>query len=454
MNEVIVSKFGGTSVQDANAIRNVCSIVSNRNEKTFIVVSALSKVTDTLISLIEKIKNKEIEEANRIVEVIFERHFKIASELEIARETEEYFKQKQEELNVFSTALGILGEVTNRSVDYILSFGELLSSFLVFVYLRSRGLDIAYIDPRNIIKTDSNYTCAEVDFNSTKKALLKELSKFSTQSYWITGGFVGSDSFSNTTTLGRGGSDYSASVIASIVGAKVLEIWTDVDGILTADPKIVMNAKLLKEVSYDEASELAIFGAKVLHPKTIFPAVAKKIPVYVLNTFNPSSKGTLISHRSSKRKVVKGIAYRKNVTVINIKSNRMLGAYGYLAKVFDIFNKFQTSVDLVSTSEVSISLTIDDPKNLDKILFELSKISNVEVFDNCCIVSIIGEGLKDSTTIASRIFNVLKNTKILMVSMGSSDINFSFVVRGEDLEKTVVLLHKEFFENLNGNDIL
>jgi aspartate kinase len=239
-------------------------------------------------------------------------------------------------------------------------------------------------------------------------------------------------------------------VIASVLGAKVLEIWTDVDGILTTDPKICPNAMLVKEVTYDEASELATFGAKVLHPKTIYPAVSKRIPVYVLNTFNPSSSGTLISFGSPRKKVVKAIAFRKNIMVVNIKSNRMLGVYGYLAKVFDIFNMFQTSVDLVSTSEVSISLTIDDSKNLNRIVKELSEISTVEILDNCSIVSVIGEGLKDSTTIASRIFNALKNIKIYMVSMGASDINFSFVVRQDELEKTVNLLHNEFFGNSTG----
>jgi len=447
---MIVSKFGGTSVQNSYAIKQVFSIVASRKEKTFIVVSALSKVTDTLLNLISKIKEKKIDEAEGIVEKIFERHLDVAFELGVSKEIEEYFEKKKQDLIVFARALGVLGEVTNRSVDYILSIGELLSSNLIYVFLKSKGLKIAYLDPRDIIKTDSNFTCAEVDFPSTKKALTKRFAELSGYDYWVTGGFVGSDGSFDTTTLGRGGSDYSASVIASVLGAKVLEIWTDVDGILTTDPKICPNAMLVKEVSYDEASELATFGAKVLHPKTIYPAVSKRIPVYVLNTFNPSSSGTLISFGSPRKKVVKAIAFRKNIMVVNIKSNRMLGVYGYLAKVFDIFNKFQTSVDLVSTSEVSISLTIDDSKNLNRIVKELSEISTVEILENCAIVSVIGEGLKDSTTIASRIFNALKNIKIYMVSMGASDINFSFVVRQDELEKTVNLLHNEFFGNSTG----
>lgn len=444
---MVVSKFGGTSVQNSSAILNVFSIISKKTKPTFIVVSAFSSVTDSLIRLAESIKQRNSEQTNFLIENIFDRHQNAAKELGIEKQIKDFLYSKKEELLLFAKALSILGEVTNRSVDYILSFGELLSSYLIYSFFLSKGLEIVYFDPRKIIKTDSNFTCAEVDFVDTKKSLLNSFSKYKSSQFWITGGFVGSNKDNETTTLGRGGSDYSASVIASILNAKVLEIWTDVDGILTADPKVVPNAKLIKEVSYDEASELAFFGAKVLHPKTIFPAVAKKIPVYVLNSFKPESLGTLITFRSSRKKIVKAIAFRKNITVVNIKSNRMLGVYGYLAQVFDIFNKYRTSVDLVSTSEISVSLTIDDTTHLEKIVKELSNISSVEILKDCSIVSVVGEGLKDSTTTASRIFNALRNIKIIMVSMGASDINFSFVVNQTDLEKTIKLLHKEFFEN-------
>ncbi len=444
---MVVSKFGGTSVQNASAILNVFSIISKKTNPTFIVVSAFSSVTDSLIRLAESIKQRNSEQTNYLIENIFDRHQKAAKELGIEQQIKDFLYSKKEELLLFAKALSILGEVTNRSVDYILSFGELLSSYLIYSFFLSKGLEIVYFDPRKIIKTDSNFTCAEVDFVDTKKSLLNSFSKYKNSRFWITGGFVGSNKDNETTTLGRGGSDYSASVIASILNAKVLEIWTDVDGILTADPKVVPNAKLIKEVSYDEASELAFFGAKVLHPKTIFPAVAKKIPVYVLNSFKPESQGTLITFRSSRKKIVKAIAFRKNITVVNIISNRMLGVYGYLAQVFDIFNKYRTSVDLVSTSEISVSLTIDDKTHLEKIVKELSNISSLEILKDCSIVSVVGEGLKDSTTTASRIFNALRNIKIIMVSMGASDINFSFVVNQTDLEKTIKLLHREFFEN-------
>ncbi len=444
---MIVSKFGGTSVQNSTAILNVFSIISKKTKPTFIVVSAFSKVTDSLVNLVESIKQRNSEQTNLIIENIFDRHLKTAKELGIERKLKPFLATKKDELSLFAKPLSILGEVSSRSVDYILSYGELLSSYLIYSFFLSKGLKIVYFDPRDIIKTDSNFTCAEVDFVATKNSLMDAFSKNKNSQYWITGGFVGSNNNNETTTLGRGGSDYSASVIASVLNAEVLEIWTDVDGILTTDPKVVSNAKLIKEVSYDEASELAIFGAKVLHPKTIFPAVAKKIPVYVLNSFKPDSRGTLISYRSPKKKIVKAIAFRKNITVVNIKSNRMFGVYGYLAQIFDIFNKYRTSVDLVSTSEISVSLTIEDTTHLETIIKELSNISSVEILRNCSIVSVVGEGLKDSTTIASRIFNVLRNIKIIMVSMGASDINFSFVVYQTDLEKTIKLLHNEFFEN-------
>ncbi|MGQ9818889.1 MAG: aspartate kinase [Candidatus Kapaibacteriales bacterium] len=307
----------------------------------------------------------------------------------------------------------------------------------------NEGFDIVYLDSRGIIKTDSNFTRAEIDFRVTEEALQKFIS--SSHNYYITGGFVGSTLDGLTTTLSRGGSDYTASVIAAILNASKLEIWTDVPGIMTTDPRIVSNAKTIKELTYSEASELAYFGAKVLHPKTIFPAVQKGIPVKVLNSLQPEFEGTTITLNSPRVNIVKSIAFRRNIIVITIKSNRMLGAIGYLANVFEIFRKYETSVDLLSSSEVSISLTIDNIDNLKPIVEELNQISEVSTLSNQAIVSVIGEGLKDSTAIASRIFNVLGDYKIRMVSMGASDINFSFVIDEDNLENAIIHLHNEFF---------
>ncbi len=443
---MIVSKFGGTSVQDSRAIRRVFSIIKSKTEQVFVVVSALSKVTDSLIKITSKILESKIEEANAILEHIIERHLGISKELGIFNSVYPYFEQAKKELSLLIQALDVLGEISPRSFDKIVSYGELMSSIVIFEYFRAQKLSILYVDPRMIIKTNSNFAEAEIDFAKTEANLLQILKEYSGQyKYFITGGFVGSDSSGNTTTLSRGGSDYSASIIASVIGAQSLEIWTDVPGIMTSDPKIIPDAKVISEVSYAEASELAYFGAKVLHPKTIYPAVKKKIPVYVLNSLNPDDKGTIILPTASKKKIVKAIAFRRNVVVITIHSNRMLGAYGFLARVFDIFRKYHTSVDLVSTSEVSISLTIDDIRNLQQILEELKEFATIKYETNQVIISIVGEGLKDATNVANRIFSVLRNTTIKMISMGASDINFSIVVDEKDYEKAIKVLHNEFF---------
>ncbi len=442
---MLVCKFGGTSVANSDAIRQVYSILSNKEKPVFVVVSAFSGVTNQLQKIIDCLTNKELEKIDNIVENLWERHYNTAKELGVENTVSNVIERKFEELRLFVDALKILGEVTPRSVDFILSIGEFLSSAIIFQYLIIKDFSICYVDPREIIVTDSNFTKADVNFELSKNRLSKFISLHQNYDYYITGGFVGSNIEGHTTTLGRGGSDYSASVIASLVDAKKLEIWTDVDGIMTTDPNIVPNAKLLDEVSYEEASEMAIFGAKVLHPKTIFPAVAKKIPVIVRNTFNPNCKGTLITFKSPTRKV-KAITFKRNVTVLNIISSEMLGVYGFLARVFDVFKRFETEVDLVSTSEISISLTIDDKKNLAKITKTLKEFSQVEVLDQNAVVSIIGEGLKYSSTTPYKIFKALEGVKVLMVSMGASDINLSIVVKEKNLERVISLLHKEFFD--------
>lgn len=443
---MIVSKFGGTSVANAEAIEKVKSILEQKQEPTFVVVSAFSGVTDTLVDIIQLLKQKEFQQLEIRVEHLFDRHYQVTRQLNTENLTKEFIDDKQKEFLLIINALKVLGEVSLRSIDLILSYGEILSSRIIFHYLQRQGFDINYVNPKEIIKTNSNFTCAEIDFPSTKNSLHSYLNSNSGFKYHITGGFVGSTVDGFTTTLGRGGSDYTASVIASIIGAKELEIWTDVDGIMTCDPNLVPSAKLLELVSYKEASEMAIFGAKVLHPKTIFPAIRNRIPVYVKNTFNPNCKGTFISYQSSKDKRAKAIAFRKNITVINIISSQMFGTYGFLANVFEIFKEFETEVDLVSTSEVSISLTIDNIKNLNAIVKSLKRFSDVEVINDCVIISVIGEGLKNSTSVARKIFSALSGINVLMVSMGASDINFSIVVKEKDFERAVKLLHKDFFE--------
>lgn len=448
-----IKKFGGTSVKDAQAIERVFRIIANSETPAVIVVSAFATVTNSLVKIIDELKAGNVASANAEAELIREKHKSVSQDLFVIQFLDQYIDNIINELMNFIRAIGVLGEVTPKSMDYILSKGELLSSRIIFEYFRAKGLKINYLDSREIIKTDSNFTSAEIV--DTTAEILPEIcnSLFKTSDLLICGGFIASDMNGTTTTLGRGGSDYTAAIIAKFLKAEKLEIWTDVDGIMTSDPRLIENARLVKSLSYSEASELAFFGAKVLHPKTIYPAVSNQIPVYVLNTFRPDSTGTVILEQTESVNFIKAIAFRKNTTVINVHSNRMLGAFGFLSKVFEIFKNHSTSVDLVTTSEVSISLTIDNTRFLEKILDDLKIFSKVEVFDDKAIISAIGEGIRNTAGIAARFFGALKGINISMVSLGASEVNLSIIIAQKDLEQAVVNLHKEFFSEISDESI-
>jgi len=449
---MIVMKFGGTSVKDATAIINAINIVKNRYSKAWIVVSALSGITNKLVNITESISIGNLDKTFNLLEEIKNIHLDTISKLNLSN-SKTFLLNTIENLKNIIYALNIIGEVSPKSIDLILSTGEILSSYIINDYAKSIGLNSTLIDSREIIKTDSNFNAAEVNFEITKINILNVLNNNLDFDYIICGGYIGSDTNNNTTTLGRGGSDYSAAIISWALKSEKLEIWTDVSGIMTTDPRIVPNAKILKHISYQEAAELAYFGAKVLHPKTIFPAIESDIPVYVLNTFNPDCSGTKITSKTPYTNIIKSITFRKDITLINIISNRMLGAYGFLAKVFDVFNKNKTSVDLVSTSEVSVSLTIENEENLSNLINELQEFANVEVYSNMSIISAIGEGIRDTSGIVSRFMNCLKGINIYMITFGASEVNLSIVIKSEFLNKAVELLHSNFFNNINDNEL-
>ncbi|MFA7627334.1 MAG: lysine-sensitive aspartokinase 3 [Candidatus Kapaibacterium sp.] len=451
---MIVMKFGGTSVKDAEAIKRTVNIVKNRQSSSFVILSALSGVTDNLIEICNYLENRKPQDAERILEHIRSRHVKLSDELGVASVCTSYINAICDELLRVIFALDVIGEISAKSKDMIFATGELLSSFIVAEYAKSQIDSLVFVDTRNLICTDSNFNCAEVDINNSKSKIFDFLTEYGKDyDVFVAGGFIAADHSGSTTTLGRGGSDYSAAIIAECINADRLEIWTDVDGILTSDPRLIENAMLLKEISYAEAAELSFFGAKVLHPKTIHPAVEANIPVYVLNSYKPDGKGTLISNNSPYSKMIKAIAFRRNITIINISSNRMLGAYGFLAKVFDVFLMNETSVDLVTTSEVSISLTIDDDSNLSNIINDLSTFATIDVWRNKAIISVVGEGIRETAGIAAKFFGALSGLNISMISMGASEVNLSIVLDESILESAVQLLHKEFFESSNLHDL-
>ena len=443
---MIIMKFGGTSVGNADRIRNVANIVkSNIKKKPVVVVSAVAKITDALIKLANEAGVGKGDEVLENIETI---HFEILKKLGINKELLEKDFDELKKLADETTSLRNFGsQLTAKISDHFQSFGERMSSKITAAQLNKIGVTANAFNAWEIgFLTDSEFGNAEpleIAYTNIKNSIKK------LDAVPVITGFIGKTEDGEITTLGRGGSDYTAAVVGAAVNANEIQIWTDVSGILSADPKVVSSAKTIPKVSFAEASELAYFGARVLHPKTILPAMQRNIPVRVLNSFAPENKGTIILNKPGKSKqTVKSIAYTKNITLINIESTRMLGAYGFLAGIFDIFDEYRKSVDVVATSEVSVTLTIDNEQNIERILRELKEIANVTVSRNKAIICIVGESMRKTPGIAGRTFSALGKNKvnIEMISQGASEINITFIVDGKDTEKAVKVLHKEFFD--------
>ena len=438
---MIIMKFGGTSVGNAERIRKTAEIVQSQlDRKPVVVVSAVAKITDALIKLANE---SSIGKGEDIFDNIKKIHLDIINQLNLDKsllnqnfgELAELVKENQQNKKLDA-----------KTLDYFQSFGERMSSKIVAAYLNQAGIQSRAFNSWDLglITTNDfgNAEPLESSYINIKNNILK------LNLIPVITGFIGKSKDNQITTFGRGGSDYSAAIIGSAIDADEIQIWTDVDGVMTADPKTVQNAKPVRQVSFAEASELAYFGARVLHPKTILPAMKKGIPVRVLNSFNPQDEGTKIVNKSAKtKKTIKSIAYKNNTTLIHIESTRMLGAYGFLARIFYIFDKFRKSVDVISTSEVSVSLTVDNGENVDTILKELREFADIEITKNRSIICVVGEGIKQEKGIAGRIFTALgKNgVNIEMISQGASKINITFVVDGNDAPKAVNSLHDEYF---------
>jgi aspartate kinase len=446
-----VMKFGGTSVQDAEAFARVASIVAGEQANSPVVVtSAMSKVTDALLNAFDLAKKGEIENAILSLEPHFERHKAVSRELT----TEAQQKLFQVELDFAEKELGdLLMRVSRRSLplsmlkDAIVSYGEQLSSRLLTFVCQAAGLNARHADSRRLIVTDDEYGSAAPIWDETEKLIQLELqSLINNGEIPVMGGFIAASRSGETTVLGRGGSDYSAALVGAALKAREIQIWTDVTGVLTCDPRICPEARTLKTLSYEEAAELAYFGAKVLHPKTIQPAVDLQIPVRVCNSHAPAEKGTMIlpQTHSTPRKI-KSIAYKKGITILHITSARMLGAYGFMSAIFQIFERHRTVVDVVTTSEVSVSLTLDNTDSLEAVTKDLQRIGTVEIEPNQAVVCVVGSGLRDTAGVASQIFAAIADFNISLISHGASSVNMTFVVK-EDVAKDVIKrLHDEFF---------
>ncbi|HZK78005.1 MAG TPA: aspartate kinase, partial [Gemmatimonadaceae bacterium] len=383
------------------------------------------------------------------VETLRSRHLKECENLlgktpeadEIAAELSAMF----DELAHLAEALSVLGHVTPRSLDAIAAYGEQLSSSLITAYFRKCGIDAEYVDAREVMITDDMFMEAEpqteVIAERAREIVLPLVQEGKVP---VMGGFIGASASGITTTLGRGGSDYSASLIGAALDAEAIEIWTDVDGMLTADPRVVDGALLIEQIRFDEASELASFGAKVLHPNTIAPAVRRGIPVFIYNSRRPEGKGTRITFDAPHRPV-SAIAGKTDVTLVKVTAARMLLAHGFLRRVFEIFERHKTSVDVVATSEVSVSVTIDDPARLDALMVDLRSLGDVSVERNRGIIAIVGAGICDAGGAMGRALMALGDVKIHMMSLSATGINLTVIVNGDAVAPAIKRLHSEFF---------
>ncbi len=440
---MIVMKFGGTSVESAEAIRRVAGIVRTRIDRyPVVVVSAMGKTTNKLLAIAASAVAGELPHALTLLGELRAFHLKEAAGLDLDVTIQEHFA----ELEALTRGLAVMGEFTPRATDAVSALGERLSSLVVAAEFRRFGMDTVHVDSREVIVTDGRHTQAAPLFAQTNARLHATIPALAAKQVVVMGGFIASTEQGVTSTLGRGGSDYTASIVGAGIGAQEIQIWTDVDGMLTADPTILPGGHRVKVCSFAEAAELAYFGAKVLHPATVLPAIEKNIPVRILNSRRAESPGTLIvKNPPASTSPIRSIACKKNITLVNIVSTRMLMAHGFLRRIFEVFDRFETPVDMLATSEVSVSLTIDNTKSLDAIRAELESFAEVTVQDGQSIVCMVGENIGSSRSVAARAFGALNGIKTRMVSQGASQLNLSVVVDASELTKAVELLHNEFF---------
>ena len=447
---MIVVKFGGTSVGDAAAIDRAASVVRGRMPgRPLVVVSAMSGVTNALIDISDQAARGQLVGAVRGVEGLREKHLATLAELvpdeAAAGDVGAELSASFDDLARLAEALSVLGYCTPRSQDAIVAQGELLSSQLVTAAFQARGIPAEFVDARQVMATDDRFGRAEPQVEAiAERARERFLPILREGRVPVAGGFIGSTAEGVTTTLGRGGSDYSASLFGAALQADAIEIWTDVDGMLTADPRVVPGARLIERIRFDEASELASFGAKVLHPSTITPAVRRGIPVYVYNSRRPDGTGTLITS-DAPRRPVSAIAAKSSTTVVKLRSARMLLAPGFLRTVFEIFERHRTSIDVIATSEVSISVTLDDAENLEALLVDLRALGDVSVERGRGIVSVVGAGLTDASNAMARAFAALGDVRVHMASVSATGINLTLVLDADQVTPAMQRLHEAFF---------
>ncbi|MDE3199641.1 MAG: lysine-sensitive aspartokinase 3 [Acidobacteriota bacterium] len=453
---LVVMKFGGTSVEDPAAINRTASIVAGRvaaGKKPVVVVSALAKVTDQLLRAAACAAAGDRTGSLAISSRLRSRHRDTAAALvkdpqagaELGNHIDEQFNALDEILRGLAAIL----ELTPRISDLVVSYGERLSSRIVAAAMLERGIAAAHVDARDVVITDAQFQKAvPLDSVIEKRAEQHLKPLLDEGKVPIMGGFIASTEEGITTTLGRGGSDFTGALIGGALSADAIEIWTDVNGIMTCDPRVCPDALRVKVISFEEAAELAYFGAKVLHPATILPAVKKNIPVLVLNSRNPDNEGTrIISLAPHCKSPFKSIAVKKKLSIIDVVASRMLMTHGYLREIFTIFDKHQCPVDMVSTSEVSVSLTVDSTDKLPAIAADLSQLADVKYEGRKALVCMVGEDIRGQQGIAAQVFNAVRHINVRMISQGASEINMSFMIEEDDADEAVRSLHAAFFKD-------
>jgi aspartate kinase len=458
---MIVMKFGGTSVESAGAIERVAHIVSSRLKRSpVVVVSAMAKVTDQLVSMGQKAAAGDCPGALELLQALRDRHLQTAKELlggkrgaSLAPRLEGYFS----ELENFLRGLAAVRELTPRGSDYLLSFGELLSSIIVADAFIVRGLSAAWVDSRQCLVTDASHSRAVPQMEQTRERCKKKIVPLvSKKRIAVMGGFIAATESGTPTTLGRGGSDYSAAIIGAALDADCIEIWTDVEGMMTTDPRLCSDAKTIKRISFNEAAELAYFGAKVLHPATLLPAIHQNIPVYVLNSRNLKSTGTQITAQAPpSRDVFRAITAKNGISIVNVVASRGVMVHGFLRSVFEALDRHSSPVDIVAISEVSMSFTMETRRLPKALLSELEQIADVACEDRQAIICLVGEDIHGKPGIAASVFTTIADAgvNIRMISQGASEINISFVVQESDVPKAVRHLHAHFFPGTRPGNI-
>ncbi len=462
MNRLVVMKFGGTSVEDAAAILRTAKIVAGRvskGQQPVVVVSAMARVTDLLISAATTAARGDRASALAITERLRIRHRDTAGQLAGAvdaanngcdsglRATHAWMDAEFDGLEEILRGLAAVGELTPRISDMVVSYGERLSSRMIAEAFSRAGLNAVHVDARRCIVTDAQHGKAIPQDTAIEQRLREQVvPRLRDGDVPVMGGFIGATEQGVTTTLGRGGSDFTAALVGGGIDAAAIEIWTDVNGIMTADPRVCPDALRVKTISFEEAAELAYFGAKVLHPATILPAVKKNIPVFVLNSKNPENGGTRITALAAHcRSPFKSIAVKKRLTIMDVVASRMLMSHGYLRAIFDVFDRHQCPVDMVSTSEVSVSLSLDSNEKLPAIAADLSRLADVKYEGRKALVCMVGENIRGQNGIAARVFQAIRHVNVRMISQGASEINMSFMIEEDDAEEAVRSLHAEFF---------